>query len=106
MSSSLSSLVLFKQLQLRTFYNIFLEDYLVLQTQTFSQQMGYMRDENIRLLGEDRPLKLFWDWHKSALRKCNPWDIHPISSNIKNRKKNGIIGLILFDILMFFFSLK
>jgi len=88
MSSSLSSLVLFKQLQLRTFYNIFLEDYLVLQTQTFSQQMGYMRDENIRLLGEDRPLKLFWDWHKSALRKCNPWDIHPISSNINSIHKD------------------
>ena len=91
MSSSLSSLVLFKQLQLRTFYKIFQEDYLVLQTQSFSQQMGYMTNKNIRLLGEDKLLKLFWDWHESALRKCNPWDIHPISSNINSIHKDQLM---------------
>jgi hypothetical protein len=47
-----------------------------------------MTNKNIRLLGEDKLLKLFWDWHESALRQYNPWNIHPISSNINSIHKD------------------
>ncbi|MFL0735325.1 MAG: Rieske 2Fe-2S domain-containing protein [Prochlorococcus sp.] len=77
----LCKLIMFKQRQLRTFYSIFSEDYLVLQTQTFNEQMGYMKQENIKLLSEDKMIKIFLDWHQNSLETDNPWDLHPTNSN-------------------------
>ena len=78
----LSKLLLFRTLQMRTFYNIFSEDYLVLRTQTFSQQMKFMREDNVRLLGEDRAVRLFWEWHQRAVDNDHPWGIHPMASDV------------------------
>ena len=73
---------MFKQRQLRTFYSIFSEDYLVLQTQTFNEQMGYMKQEkNMKLLSEDKMIKIFLDWHQNSLETDNPWDLHTTNSN-------------------------
>ena len=78
----LSRLILFKPLQVKTFYQIFSEDYLVLMTQTFNEQMGYMSKGYLRLLAEDRSIKKFWDWHDVSLKRDSPWDIHPFSAEV------------------------
>ena len=84
----ISKIVLFKPLQMKTFYKIFSEDYLVLKTQTFSAQMGYLNKDSTRLLGEDRALKLFWDWHQRSIDKDAPWDIHPLKENVNTIHQN------------------
>ena len=76
-----TKLVLFSNLQRRTFYKIFSEDYLVLRTQTFNEQMGYIQKDNVKLLGEDKMVQYYWDWLKNALNKEKPWDLHPIDSS-------------------------
>lgn len=78
----LSRAMLFGSLQLKTFYRIFSEDYLVLMTQTFNQQMGYMKTDNLRLLAEDRSIKAFLDWHDRSIDIDRPWELHSASSNI------------------------
>ena len=70
--------ILFSLLQRRTFYKIFSEDYLVLQTQTFNYQMRYILDKDTKLLGEDRTVKIYWDWYQKKLETENPWGIHPM----------------------------
>ena len=80
----LSNLILFSHSQHRTFYRIFLEDYLVLQTQSFSQQMGYMSNRNLRLLSEDKMIQHFWDWHQRALSSEKPWTLHPVVENVNS----------------------
>ena len=75
----LSGLILFTPLQRRTFYKIFSEDYLVLQTQTFNYQMGYLAVKDIRLLGEDRTVKLYWDWYENAIETEDPWRLNKMS---------------------------
>ncbi len=77
----LCKILLFKQRQHKVFYTIFSEDYLVLQTQTFNEQMGYMNKEQNKLLAEDKMIKLFWDWHQHALEKESPWDLHPTTAH-------------------------
>ena len=81
-NSLLSKAFLFRTLQMRTFYKIFSEDYLVLMTQTFGQQMGRLTQENVHLLGEDRSIKLFWEWHQRALDNDDPWGIHQMPSDV------------------------
>ncbi len=76
-----ANLVLFSHLQHRTFYKIFSEDYLVLKTQTFNEQMGYIQKDNVKLLGEDKMVQYYWDWLHNALNKEKPWDKHPKDSN-------------------------
>ena len=76
----LCKLLMFKQRQLRIFYSIFSEDYLVLQTQTFNEQMGYMKNEYVKLLAEDKMIKLFWDWHQKAIEDDKPWELHPTTA--------------------------
>ena len=76
-----TKLVLFTNLQHRMFYKIFTEDYLVLRTQTFNEQMGYIQKDNVKLLGEDKMVQYYWDWLKNALSKEKPWDLHPITTN-------------------------
>ncbi len=71
-----TKLVLFKQLQHRIFYRIFSEDYMVLKTQTFNQQMGYIKKDNVKLLGEDKMIQYYWDWLKDSLKNEKPWEIH------------------------------
>ena len=78
----LSKIFLFRTLQIRTFYKVFNEDYLVLRTQTFSQQMGRLEKENVHLLGEDRAVRLFWEWHQRAVDKDHPWSIHAMASDV------------------------
>ncbi len=77
----LANLVLFSHLQHRTFYKIFSEDYMVLRTQTFNEQMGYIQKDNVKLLGEDKMVQYYWDWLHNALNKEKPWDKHPKHSN-------------------------
>ena len=72
---------MFRPLQHRIFYKIFSEDYLVLKTQTFNQQMGYIQKDNVKLLGEDKMIQYYWDWYQNALKKDKPWDIHPTNEN-------------------------
>jgi len=75
----LCKLILFSLLQRRTFYRIFSEDYLVLQTQTFNYQMQYMLKKDIKLLGEDKTVNIYWDWYQKSLETVKPWSIHPMS---------------------------
>ena len=77
----LTNLVLFKHLQRRIFYKIFTEDYLVLKTQTFNQQMGYIKNDKIKLLGEDKMIQYYWQWLKYRLEEENPWRIHKTDLN-------------------------
>ena len=76
-----TKLFLFSHLQQRTFYKIFAEDYLVLRTQTFNQQMGYIQKDNVKLLGEDKMVQYYWDWLQNELTNENPWELHPTDSN-------------------------
>jgi len=77
----LCKLLLFKQRQQQVFYKIFSEDYLVLQTQTFNEQMGYMNQGHNKLLAEDKMIKHFWDWHQHSIEKESPWTKHPTSAH-------------------------
>ena len=76
----LTNIFLFKRLQHRVFYKVFSEDYIILRTQTFNQQMGYIQRDNLKLLGEDKMVQYYWDWFQNAIKKDKPWDIHPIDS--------------------------
>ena len=76
-----TNLVLFSHLQRRTFYKIFSEDYQVLKTQTFNEQMGYIQKDNVKLLGEDKMVQYYWDWLHNALNKEKPWELHSIDSS-------------------------
>ncbi|WP_320676722.1 Rieske 2Fe-2S domain-containing protein [Prochlorococcus sp. MIT 1300] len=77
----LTKLVLFKSLQHRIFYRIFSEDYMVLKTQTFNQQMGYIQKDNVKLLGEDKMVQYYWGWFQNSLQKDNPWSLHPTNEH-------------------------
>ncbi len=72
-----TKIFMFKNLQQRIFYKVFAEDYNILKTQTFNQQMGYIEKDNVKLLGEDKMVQYYWDWLQSALIKDNPWGLHP-----------------------------
>ena len=76
----LTKLILFRGLQHRVFYKVFSEDYLILRTQTFNQQMGYIERDNVKLLGEDKMVQYYWDWFQNSLKNDKPWDIHPVNS--------------------------
>ncbi len=73
----LTDLILFKNLQHRIFYKVFAEDYLILRTQTFNEQMGYIEKDNVKLLGEDKMIQYYWDWFKNATNEDKPWQLHP-----------------------------
>ena len=46
--------MLFKETQRKIFYKIFDEDYMILKTQTYNHNMGFISKDEIKLLGEDR----------------------------------------------------
>ncbi len=71
-----TSLVMFQSLQHRIFYKVFSEDYLILKTQTYNEQMGYIQKDNVKLLGEDKMVQYYWDWLQNALKEDKPWDLH------------------------------
>ena len=72
---------MFKLLQHRIFYKVFSEDYMILRTQTYNNQMGYVIKDNVKLLGEDKMVQYYWDWLQSALKKDRPWDLHRTNSD-------------------------
>ncbi len=83
-----TNLVMFKNLQQRIFYKVFKEDYLILRTQTFNQQMGYIEKDNVKLLGEDKMVQYYWDWIQNALNKENPWELHPTNEQTNSIHKD------------------
>tara|TARA_B100000700_G_scaffold330010_1_gene454149 strand:+ start:5610 stop:6944 length:1335 start_codon:yes stop_codon:yes gene_type:complete len=87
-----TNLFLFTHLQHRTFYKIFSEDYIVLRTQTFNEQMGYIQKDNVKLLGEDKMVQYYWDWLQNALNKDKPWELHP--TNSETNKVHDDLGMI------------
>ena len=54
---------------------------MILKTQTFNQQMGYIEKDNVKLLGEDKMVQYYWDWLQNALIKEKPWELHPTSEH-------------------------
>ena len=66
-------LVLFEEIQKRTFYKIFNEDYMILKTQTYNLKLELLKNDEIKLLGEDKIIKYFWNWYKKSEEKDNPW---------------------------------
>ena len=109
----LTKIFLFKELQHRVFYKVFSEDYLILRTQTFNQQMGYIQRDNVKLLGEDKMVQYYWDWFQSANSKDKPWDLHkmnvdtnsvhedmtmifpPENPKLSNRNTRNLIGKLI-----------
>ena len=69
----LNNLILFKEIQKKIFYKIFDEDYMILKTQTYNQKLGLIKNDDIKLLGEDRIINYFWNWYKNSEEKDNPW---------------------------------
>ncbi len=76
----ITELLLFRKLQHRVFYKVFSEDYMILRTQTYNNQMGYVEKDNVKLLGEDKMVQYYWDWFKSSNTMDKPWQIHPKDS--------------------------
>ncbi|AAP99934.1 MULTISPECIES: Rieske (2Fe-2S) protein [Prochlorococcus] len=77
----ITELLLFKKLQHRVFYKVFAEDYMILRTQTYNNQMGFVEKDNIKLLGEDKMVQYYWDWFKSSNIKDNPWELFPTNTD-------------------------
>jgi len=65
--------MLFKETQRKIFYKIFDEDYMILKTQTYNHNMGFISKDEIKLLGEDRIINYFWKWYKKSEDKDAPW---------------------------------
>ncbi len=84
----LTQLIMFKSLQHRIFYRIFTEDYLILKTQSFNEQMGYVQKDNVKLLGEDKMVQYYWDWLQNALKNEKPWTLHPTKINTNSVYKD------------------
>ena len=66
-------LVLFEEIQKKTFYKIFNEDYMILKTQTYNLKLELLKNDEIKLLGEDKIIKYYWNWYKKSEQKDNPW---------------------------------
>ena len=69
----LNDLILFKEIQKKVFYKIFNEDYMILKTQTYNHKAGLVKTDDVKLLGEDRIIKYFWNWYKKSEEQDNPW---------------------------------
>ena len=54
---------------------------MILKTQSFNQQMGYIEKDNVKLLGEDKMVQYYWDWLQSTLLKDKPWELHPTNEH-------------------------
>ena len=69
----LTNLILFEEIQKKTFYKIFNEDYMILKTQTYNLKLELLKNDEIKLLGEDKIIKYYWNWYKKSEEKDNPW---------------------------------
>ena len=69
----INNLILFKETQKKIFYKIFDEDYMILKTQTYNHNLGFLKEDEIKLLGEDRIINYFWKWYKKSEEKDDPW---------------------------------
>ena len=69
----LNNLILFKENQKKIFYKIFDEDYMILKTQTYNHNLGLIKKDEIKLLGEDRIINYFWKWYKKSEEIDTPW---------------------------------
>jgi len=69
----LRNLVLFEEIQRKTFYKIFSEDYMILKTQTYNLKLDLLKNDEIKLLGEDKIIKYYWNWYKKSESQDNPW---------------------------------
>ncbi|MBO6975595.1 MAG: aromatic ring-hydroxylating dioxygenase subunit alpha [Prochlorococcus marinus CUG1435] len=78
----LNNLLLFKETQRKIFYKIFDEDYMILKTQTYNHDMGFINNDEIKLLGEDRIINYFWKWYKKSEDKDEPWKIINKTQNL------------------------
>jgi len=78
----LNNLLLFKETQRKIFYKIFDEDYMILKTQTYNHNMGFINKDEIKLLGEDRIINYFWKWYKKSEDKDEPWKNNIKSQNL------------------------
>ncbi len=87
----INNIIMFEEIQKKTFYKIFNEDYMILKTQTYNHDMNLIKNDEIKLLGEDRIVKYFWDWYKKSEEKDNPW----INSN------SSLMNTNVFDELIF-----
>ena len=67
------NLVLFEEIQRKTFYKIFNEDYMILKTQTYNLKLDLLKNDEIKLLGEDKIIKYYWTWYQKSEAKDNPW---------------------------------
>ena len=85
----LNNLILFREIQKKIFYKIFDEDYMILKTQTYNHKFGVIKDDEIKLLGEDRVINYFWKWYKKSEEKDNPW-----KNTNKNKEQNVYDELI------------
>ena len=86
----LNNLILFKEIQKKIFYKIFDEDYMILKTQTYNHKTGLIKDDEIKLLGEDRIINYFWSWYKKSEEKDNPW------KNINKNNEQNVYDEIIF----------
>ena len=67
------NLVLFEEIQRKTFYKIFNEDYMILKTQTYNLKLDLLKNDEIKLLGEDKIIKYYWNWYQKSEAQDNPW---------------------------------
>ena len=85
----LNNLILFKEIQKKIFYKIFDEDYMILKTQTYNHKLGLIKNDEIKLLGEDRIISYFWKWYKKSEEKDKPW------KNINKNKELNVYDEII-----------
>ena len=69
----INNLMLFRETQKKIFYKIFDEDYMILKTQTYNHKLGLIKQDEVKLLGEDRIINYFWQWYKKSEDKDYPW---------------------------------
>ena len=46
---------------------------MILKTQTYNHNLGFLKKDEIKLLGEDRIINYFWKWYKKSEEKDDPW---------------------------------
>ena len=85
----LNNLLLFKENQRKIFYKIFDEDYMILKTQTYNHDMGFINKDEIKFLGEDRIINYFWKWYKKSEDKDEPWE------NINNTQNLDVYDKVI-----------
>ena len=55
---------------------------MILKTQTYNHKLGFIKKDEIKLLGEDRIINYFWNWYKKSEDKDKPWKEYLRNENI------------------------